>query len=89
MLPTFPAKQIEYHFDMAYCQVGSIKFAVNARARLERRTSNHQMEMYQQHLEAKYVGSRKWKATKLKEEMHMKQEKRDQALTNIYASLGT
>jgi hypothetical protein len=40
-------------------------------------------------LEVKYVGSKKRKAFELKEEYHVKQEKRDKALANIYASLGT
>jgi hypothetical protein len=45
--------------------------------------------MDRQHLEIKYVGSRKKKVFELKEEYHVKQEKRDKALANIYASLGT
>jgi hypothetical protein len=56
---------------------------------MERRASNHQVKMCQQQIEAKYVGSRKRNATQLKEEMHMKQEKRDQALIDICSSLGT
>jgi hypothetical protein len=52
--------QIGYQFDVAYCRV-----AANARARSERRTSNHQVKMHRQHLEAKHVGSKKSKATNL------------------------
>ena len=45
--------------------------------------------MNRQHLEVKYVGSRKRKAVALKEEYNVKQEKRDKALADMYASLGT
>ncbi len=81
--------QIGYQFDVAYCRVGSLKFAAKIRATMERRASNHQVKMCQQQIEAKYVGSRKRKATQLKKEMHVKQEKRDKALIDIYSSLGT
>jgi hypothetical protein len=81
--------QIGYWLNVAYCQVGSLKFAAGIWSTMERRTSNHQVKMCQQQIEAKYVGSRKRKATQLKEEMHVKQEKRDQALVDICSSLGT
>ena len=38
--------------------------------------------------EVKYVGSMKKKAVELKEEYIVKQEKRDKALADMYASLG-
>ena len=81
--------QIGYQLDVAYFRVGSLKFAAEIRSTMERRASNHQVKMCQQQIEAKYVGSKKRKATQLKEEMHVKQEKRDQALVDICSSLGT
>ena len=47
------------------------------------------MNRHRQHLEVKYVGSRKRKAVALKEEYNVNQEKRDKALADIYASLAT
>jgi hypothetical protein len=76
--------QIGYQLYVAYP-----KFAAEIWSTIERRASNHQVKMCQQQIEAKYVGSRKRKATQLIEEMHMKQEKRDQALIDTCSSLGT
>ena len=81
--------QTGYRFDVAYSRTGSTERAANVRARLERMTSNHEVKMNRQHLEVKYVGSRKRKAVALKEEYNVKQEKRDKALADMYASLGT
>ena len=81
--------QTGYRFDVAYSRIGSTERAANVRARLERMTSNHEVKMNRQHLEVKYVGSRKRKAVALKEEYNVKQEKRDKALADIYASLAT
>lgn len=82
--------QTGFRFDMAYCRVGSLVGQAAIRSSAEKRARNPRVQMSKMLLQKSFVGIRKRRSAAIESDekkTQIKQERRDNALAEISATI--